>query len=403
MAKQLFNSPQKLQHLGMIYRLIEQFDLISRIDLSKISGLAPASITNFTRELIDLKLVIERTTQTPIVRGRPAVGLAISPFHWQSVCVVLGEYEMKIFLCELNGKVVQEKHYPILVNQHAQLAQLLVRNLTDFQAACQRHVAQIFAISVVVIGQLNRRQSGIARLGRQVIDIELQSVLHQTFHLPIILSEYFASWVFAESSLGGAISSDNVIFLQVDDSINMSVLIKGKMLQADKQQRMNIDRVCLPMLSPLANIIGERLPAEDRQQLKHHVTYSAIYQLIDRLLPNSLENNERKIQYLCEQAEQGNKQAIEIIHYVADNISYVLMNLVNIFSSDKIMINSSVLGSHTLFVERLKQKLNENLLLDQHQVDVITGHYSQNDAVVANAMVKKYLYSGELIDSLSSI
>ncbi len=78
-----------------------------------------------------------------------------------------------------------------MVNQHAQLAQLLVRNLTDFQAVCQRHVAQIFAISVVVIGQLNRRQSGIARLGRQVIDIELQAVLHQTFHLPIILSEYF--------------------------------------------------------------------------------------------------------------------------------------------------------------------------------------------------------------------
>ncbi len=83
----------------------------------------------------------------------------------------------------------------------------------------------------------------------------------------------------------------------------MSVLIKGKMLQGDKQQRMNIDRVCLPILSPLANIIGERLPAEDRQQLKHHVTYSAIYQLIDRLLPNSLEDNERKIQYLCERAQ----------------------------------------------------------------------------------------------------
>ncbi|MGY6772315.1 ROK family protein [Gallibacterium sp. ZY190522] len=401
MAKQLLNSPQKLQHLGMIYRLIEQFDLISRIDLSKISGLAPASITNFTRELIDLKLVIERTTQTPIVRGRPAVGLAISPFHWQSICVVLSEYEMKIFLCELNGKVVQEKHYPILVGQHSDLAQLLIRNLTDFQTTFQRYIVQIFAISVTIIGQLNRWQSGIVRLGRSVIDIELQSVLHQTFHLPIILSEYFSSWVFAESSLGGAISSDNVIFLQIDDSINISVLIKGKMLQGDKQQRMNIDRVCLPILSPLANIIGERLPAEARQQLKHHVTYSAIYQLIDNLLPNQLEDNEQKIRYLCEQAEQKNEKAIEIIHYVADNISYVLMNLVNIFSSDKIMVNSSIIGSHILFVERLKQKLNDNLLLDQHQVDVITGHYSQNDAVVANAMVKKYLYSGELIDSLS--
>ncbi|WP_082985018.1 ROK family protein [Gallibacterium genomosp. 3] len=400
MTKQLMNSPQKLQHLGSIYRLIEQFDLISRIDLSKISGLAPASITNFTRDLIDLKLVIERTTQTPIVRGRPAVGLAISPFYWQSLCVVLNEREITIFLCELNGKTVASKTFPLQAKQYQNLANLLAENLRDFHAEFRSQVMQIFAISVVVEGQLNRQQTGIQRLGQFEIDVELQTILSDEFNLPIILSEYFAAWVFAESSLGAAISSENVIYLQVDDVINMSVSIKGKMIQGNKQQRMNIDRVCLPMLSPLSTIISEHLLPEDAQQLQHHVTYSAIYRLVNHLLPNDLEDNAQKIEYLCELANQGNQSAIDILQYVADGISYVLMNLVNIFSSDKIMINSSYLGANTIFVEHLKQKLNENLLLDQHKVDIITGHYAQNNAVVASAMVKKYLYNGDLIGSL---
>ena len=400
MTKQLINSSQKLQHLGTIYRLIEQFDLISRIDLSKISGLAPASITNFTRELIDLKLVIERTTQTPIVRGRPAVGLAISPFHWQSLCVVLNEKEMTIFLCELNGKTVKSKTYPISPKQHQHLDALLIENIHQFQIEFRSQFMQLFALSVEVEGQLNRTQTGIARLGQTTLNLELQSVLSDAFNLPIILSEYFAAWVFAESSLGAAISSDNVIFLQVDDVINMSVSIKGKMIQGDKQQRMNIDRVCLPMLDPLSNIISQGLSPEEAQQLQHHVTYSAIYKLVNHLLPNDLEDNDEKIRYLCDVANQGDPQAIQILQYVAEGISYVLMNLVNIFSSDKIMINSQYLGTNPIFVEHLKQKLNENLLLDQHQVDIISGHYSQNQAVVASAMVKKYLYNGELIETL---
>ncbi|MFC0308395.1 ROK family protein [Gallibacterium trehalosifermentans] len=400
MAKQLLNSSQKLQHLGTIYRLIEQFDLISRIDLSKISGLAPASITNFTRELIDLKLVIERTTQTPILRGRPAVGLAISPFYWQSLCVVLSEREMTLFLCELNGKVVATKCYPILTTQLTELNSLLINNLTAFQQEYRQHIIQLFAIAISVDGLLNRQQTGIERLGQYHLNLELQTELNQHFHLPIILTEYFSAWVFAESTLGAAISSENVIFLHIDEAINMSVSIKGKMIQGSKQQRMNIDRVCLPTLNPLSNIISQDLLAEDAQQLQHHVTYAAIYRLVNHLLPNDIADNEQKIQYLCDLADQGNEQAIAILHYVADGISYVLMNLVNIFSSDKIMINSSYLGSNAIFVEHLKHKLNQNLLLDQHQVNIITGHYAQNNAVVASAIVKKYLYSGELIGTL---
>ena len=102
-----------LQHLGSIYRLIEQFELISRIDLSKISGFAPASITNLTRELINSHFVIERAVQNTIVRGRPAVGICLSPFYWQYLALTLSEKSLDISLCELNGKQIQQQLFPL--------------------------------------------------------------------------------------------------------------------------------------------------------------------------------------------------------------------------------------------------------------------------------------------------
>lgn len=74
------SSDYKYQHIGTVFRLIEQFELISRTDLAKLSGFAPASMTLLTKTLIDHKFILERASQNLPSRGRPAVGLAISPF-----------------------------------------------------------------------------------------------------------------------------------------------------------------------------------------------------------------------------------------------------------------------------------------------------------------------------------
>ncbi|VEG83538.1 transcriptional repressor of carbohydrate metabolism; PTS operon [[Haemophilus] ducreyi] len=125
-------SNNKTQHLGTIYRLlIEQFELISRTDLAKLSSFAPASITNLTKSLIDHKFILERTIQNSSSRGRPAVGLAVSNFYWQLLCLTISPNEINVFLCELNGKTIQTKHYPLTVELYDQLAEYLIDCLKD--------------------------------------------------------------------------------------------------------------------------------------------------------------------------------------------------------------------------------------------------------------------------------
>ena len=82
-------TPSRLVQLGKIYRLIEQFEEISRIELSKLSGFAPATITSLTRDLIEKHLIMEKTVRNTDNRGRPAIALCVSPIYWQSLCVSL--------------------------------------------------------------------------------------------------------------------------------------------------------------------------------------------------------------------------------------------------------------------------------------------------------------------------
>lgn len=67
----------KQTNAGAVYRLIDQLGPISRIDLSRMAQLAPASITKIVREMLEAHPVQELEIKEGGNRGRPAVGLVV--------------------------------------------------------------------------------------------------------------------------------------------------------------------------------------------------------------------------------------------------------------------------------------------------------------------------------------
>jgi len=55
----------KQTNAGAVYRLIDQLGPVSRIDLSRLAQLAPASITKIVREMLEAHLVQETEIQEP--------------------------------------------------------------------------------------------------------------------------------------------------------------------------------------------------------------------------------------------------------------------------------------------------------------------------------------------------
>lgn len=389
-------SKVNLEHLGTVYKLIEQFELISRINLSKISGLAPASITNITKELIKYHFIEEKMVQNTIVRGRPATGLCISSEPWYYITMNLTEEHLELDLCHLDGAVIAQHRVILQVSDYKDLATFIYFHCKNFYMQHKEKVNKLLAASLCVVGRIDKEYT-ITALGSHPLNLKLKDTLEELFSTPVIITEHFPMWSFAEYHLGNVINSENVIFLQVDSVINISVLSKGNIIKNDKQNRMNIDKVIIPAFDDLADIAGEGADPRYKYCLSNQVTHHALFNMIDEKLPNPLNNDLNKIHYLCEQAELGNQNAIDIIYHVADCISYVLMNLVNLFSSEKVMVSSTLIGNKPIFLARLSEKLQENLLLDENEVEIVMAKYQSEDSIIASSAIKQQLYNGRLL------
>lgn len=388
-------SSNKMQHLGKIYRLIEQFELISRTDLAKLSGLAPASITNLTKILIDNHFILERTVQNNLSRGRPSVGLAVSNFFWHLLCLTISPNKIEISLCQLNGTQMYKQNYTISSINYPNLDKYIIQIIENFCQSYKVDNNNLLAVSISVVGKIDNEKDAIIQLGNHHIHCSLTSNIQTFFNCPVLLSEHFKLWLLAESTVRSLISNSNVIFLQLDDTVNLSVLLNGALLH--KQSKMNIDNMLMPKFSSFSDEIFPELDKIHRYQLANQVTFSAIAKLIDKYLPNDLDSNENKIRMFCQKINENEPLALEILEHITDNLSYALMNLINIFSSERIMLNSPLLQIKEPLFSQISTKLHKNLLQQNLNVDLVTSQYDWNSPLIACSAIKQGIYDGNLI------
>ena len=392
----------KIQNIGNIYRLTEQFELISRTDLAKLSGLAPASITNITKQLIDKQFILERSVQDCNSRGRPAVGLSVSTFFWKQLCLTIFADHLTISLCKLDGSVIHRQDYTFSLSDYPNLDEIIAENLQNFRQNQPLNDAQILALSIAVVGHINAEKNAIVQLGQHFLKCRIVEKLQAIYSQPILLNEHFHLWLLAESTLGSLIGDDNVIFLQVDDAIRLSILLRGALLH---EQNMNVDHMLMPRFSTLSDEIYPELDSIERYQLNNQASLQALIQLIDKHLPKNFEMDdehlkEAKITHFCEQVEAKNPTALAILEHISSNLAYMLMNLVNIFSTEKILFDSPLLRIKAPLFEQITQKLNEKMLNRDLNMQLVTSHFDKNSTLIPCAMIKQGIYEGSLIKNI---
>ncbi|VEG83537.1 transcriptional repressor of carbohydrate metabolism; PTS operon [[Haemophilus] ducreyi] len=223
--------------------------------------------------------------------------------------------------------------------------------------------------------------------------------MKKQFSCPILLNEHFQLWLLTESILGSLISNNNVIFLQLDERVNLSVLLRGTLLH--QQSKMNVDKMLMPRFSELSDLAAPQNSDDiPRYQLNNQITFPAIYRLIDQYLPNTLQHYQQKMDLLCEKINHHHPAALAILDHITDNLAYLLMNLINIFSSSKIMLSSPLLSVKKALFEQLKLKLNKILRIEHLNIDLVTSQYEWNSPLIACSAIKQGIYQGNLIKNI---
>jgi hypothetical protein len=154
----------KQTNAGAVYRLIDQLGPVSRIDLSRLAQLAPASITKIVREMLEAHLVQETEIQEPGSRGRPAVGLVVETEAWHYLSLRISRGEIFLSLRDLSSKLVVEERQELPLTDEKPLLQRIIVHIDQFFIRHQQKLERLTAIAITLPGIIDTEHGIVHRM-----------------------------------------------------------------------------------------------------------------------------------------------------------------------------------------------------------------------------------------------
>ncbi|SFM98782.1 transcriptional regulator of PTS gene [Izhakiella capsodis] len=384
---------------GVVYRLIDQYGPISRIELSKKAQLAPASITKIVRELVDAELVKETEFQEISSRGRPATGLVLDTGNWHYLALRIGNGEIILALRDLSSRCIIEEIQPLVLDDVRPLQFLIAEQIDAFFFRNQDKLERLMAIAITAPGMVNGRLGVIHRMPfYKVKDLALGPFLTARMGLPVYLAHEIYGWTLAEALFGAARGARDVIHLVIDDNVGVGIITDGRILHRGTSSLAEIghtqimpqghqcycgNRGCLETLVSIPNLLERAAEGMARDP------------------SSSLHLQPLNLDALCHAAKNNDLLTQALILDAGESVGRLLAIMVNIFHPQKILIGSPLNQVSSLLYPVISDAIMQQslpaysakLILEASQ---ITGRGTLPGA----ALIKDALFEGSLLIQL---
>ncbi|AXG47329.1 ROK family protein [Photorhabdus laumondii subsp. laumondii] len=386
-------------NIGTVYRLIDQYGPISRIELSKKAQLAPASITKIVRELVDAHLVMETEFLDLGFRGRPATGLKLDSESWHFLCVSINLGSLILGLRDLSSTLIVEDVLPLPANKEKSFLDSIIDEIDAFFGRYQSRLERLTAISMTVNAIVDPTQGLIHSFPYyQVQELPIGEYLHRRTGLPVFLQHEITAWTIAESLYGTAKNCQNVIQMVIDEHVGVGVIIAGQTLHAGNRGVMEVGHI-------QAEPNGERCYCGNFGCLETVVGISHILSRAKRqlaMVPDSLLNGEPlTVESFCQAVNNGDTLAVDIIRDIGVKIGHIIAIMVNLFNPEKILMGSPLNASQQVLYPVISECIQQHALpAYSKQIELVPTKFNNSGTLSTVASVKKALYDGSLLISL---
>ncbi|MHA2937673.1 sugar metabolism global transcriptional regulator Mlc [Vibrio sp. RC27] len=382
---------------GRVYKLIDQLGPISRIDLSKLSELAPASITKITRELIGAQLIHETTVQESLSRGRPAVGLQTKNLGWQFLSVRLGRGYLALALHELGGDVLIDCKIDIHERDQQDLLDRLLHEIEEFFQTYHSEIQRVTSIAVTIPGLVNSQKGVVVNMPYyNVVNLNLGAEIYKTTGLPVFMANDTHAWVLAEKLFGHAQESDNAILVSIHNGLNAGIIVDERVLQGKLGNIGDLGHIQI-------NPQGELCSCGNRGCLDTVASSTALleqaYVRISHGESSSLaEIQDIRIEDICFAAVEGDALAVDLIEKLGSHLGQAVSILVNLFNPDKVLIGGVINQTKDVLYPKMMESLSAQCYpAYKDSLKVVESRFYHESTMPGAALIKQALYDGLLL------
>lgn len=389
----------KQANAGSVYRLIDQYGPLSRIELSRQAQLAPASITKIVREMLDAHLIVETEITESGSRGRPAIGLTLDTAAWHFLAVHIHRNTLALSLRDLSCREVVSEQLPLPQSDPRPLLTRLVNHIDHFFMRHQNQLERLTAIAITLPGIIDSTQGIVHSMPfYQVHELPLAQALNKRTGLPVFLRHDISAWTLAESLFGASRGASDVIQVIIDQNVGAGVITGGRLLHG---RRSSVIEIGHTQVDPF----GPRCYCGNHGCLETVASIDSILAAAARRMIHSpgsmLHQQPLTVEALCAAAHDGDLLASDIIQGVGHSVGRIVAIMVNLFNPQKIVIGSPLNQAakvlHPAILNCVHQQAlpayGRHLSLESTQIN---GASTMPGA----ALVKEAMYNGSLLVQL---
>ncbi|MDH2376548.1 MULTISPECIES: ROK family protein [Providencia] len=386
----------KQLNTGIVYRIIDQHGPISRIALSKQAQLAPASITKITRELMDAHLIKELEFPVLGLRGRPAVGLVIESEGWQFLAIRIEGQKLIISLKEINAVTLAQTEYPFTPLGNSEFMDSLTELISQFFASNQKILERVTAISILIDGILDPHTGVIYQHPSfKIHQLAIAESLTKQTGLPVYLHPPVDALALMDHfSHQEKRKEKNIIYLQLQDVVNVMVLSHGTTLDTNTHRPILFGHTqCEPCNHNFCYCGSDGC-------LETQTSIPAILHQAESLLINypdsHLHQKNISIDNICSGAISNDSLCVYLINQVAQRLAKPLGLMVNLLGSELILVNSPLNQDSELFLECLHNHINKHTIpLYSSNLVIEKSIFTVKDS--ETSLIQRALYDGSLL------
>ncbi|SHO56024.1 sugar metabolism global transcriptional regulator Mlc [Vibrio quintilis] len=382
---------------GRVYKLIDQKGPISRIDLSKESELAPASITKITRELIDAQLIHETTVQEAISRGRPAVGLQTRNQGWQFLSMRLGRGYLTIALHELGGDVLIDTKIDIHEIDQDDLLARLLHEIEEFFLTYISQIERITSIALTLPGLVDAERGVVLEMPHyNVRNFELSSEIYRVTRIPVFIANDTRAWALAEKLFGHSQENNNSVLISIHNGLSAGVIVNGRVLQGRLGHIGDLGHIQINP-SGLPCHCGHRGCLET--VASSHALRKQVLARIEQGAQSSLNSLEDiSIEDICMAASDGDPLACEVMEQLGSYLGQAIAIVINIFNPEKVLLGGIInLAKDVLYPSMFECIEAQTHPMYWKQVRIMESRFYKQSTMPGAALIKQALYDGSLL------
>ncbi|MGL5948813.1 MAG: ROK family transcriptional regulator [Aeromonas sp.] len=376
---------------GAVYAHLEEQGELSRTDLSRLTGLSPASITKITRELIECE-VIEPCGESSIGRGRRQILLKLNERRFRFLAMRLGRGYVDMALFSLSGQSLARQRHRFLADERQDLLNSLILAIQAFLPPLPQ---QVICIALCLPGQVERHSGRVRHFPYyDLYDWPLGPTLQTAFNLPVLVSGDVRTWIQAEREWGQAKNCSDAVLVFVHNDIGVGMVVNGQLIESEAARLGDLSHLQLEPFGQRCYCGGfgcaATLVTNQALEAQYRERRAA---LSESDLPTSVT-----IRELCELALAGDSLCLGLLQTAASRLARILAHLLCLFNPGKLLLGGELSRAERLLFPMLYQALAGQLpahYLARLQIEA-TDFYEDPTQPTA-VQVHKALRNGSLL------